>query len=81
MLDDAQADALSSGKMTMGEVLAIQQKQRQDLASPQPAGEASVANAVVNAPVSTTNVNNATTVMDAEPAIDGLDRFAMGSAF
>ena len=35
----------------------------------------------VNAPVSTTNVNNATTVMDAEPAIDGLDRFAMGGAF
>ena len=81
MLDDAQADALKSGKMTMGEVLAMQQKQQQDLAPPQPAGEASVANAVVNAPVSTTNVNNATTVMDAEPAIDGLDRFAMGSAF
>ena len=32
----------------------------------------------INAP---TNVNNATTVMDAEPAIDGLDRFAMGGAF
>lgn len=53
----------------------------QKLAAPKESSGGSTANAVVNAPVSTTNVNNATTVMDAEPAVDGLDRFAMGSAF
>ena len=67
--------------MTLGEVMAMRPTPQQDLAPPQGAGGGNVANAVVNAPVSTTNVNNATTVMDAEPAIDGLDRFAMGSAF
>ena len=79
-LSDEQAAALESG-MTLGEVMAMRPTPQQDLTPPQGAGGGNVANAVVNAPVSTTNVNNATTVMDAEPAIDGLDRFAMGSAF
>ena len=60
---------------------AFQERRDRMLQPPQAAGGGNVANAVVNAPVSTTNVNNATTVMDAEPAIDGLDRFAMGGAF
>jgi len=73
MIDDAQVAALDG-------MVATQQQQR-NLTPPQTAGGGNVANAVVNAPSTTTNVNNATTVMDAEPAIDGLDRFAMGGAF
>ena len=70
---DAQVAALDG-------MVATQQQQR-NLTPPQTAGGGNVANAVVNAPSTTTNVNNATTVMDAEPAIDGLDRFAMSGAF